>query len=114
MEYYYLLTNKNVIFEKEPIEEIFRERINYYICNKKTIDFWILNSIETIKNKIFSKELKNLNNTENYIFIISTNKNFIEWLNLRFKNSIKFYKEIKNITPFGKENRLQISSLKIY
>jgi hypothetical protein len=104
MDYFYLLTSKNFIFEKEPIEEIFRERINYYSSYNRTVDFWILNSIETLKNKFFSKELKGVKNLENYVFIISTNQNFIDWLHLRFRNSLKYYRYLKNVNPFGKEN----------
>lgn len=85
MMYYYLISKKNYLFKDEPFEEIFRERNNYYISKNKNIDFWIVSSLKCIEN---SKEFFDSYKTNNYCYIVSTNREFIEWLKLRFKNFI--------------------------
>ena len=88
MIYYYLIAEKNYVFKNEPFEEIFRERNNYYNSKKKFVDFWILGSSEiSVHNKFIKKFAKKLID-DNHCLIISTNKDFINWLNLRFKNFV--------------------------
>jgi hypothetical protein len=92
MDYYSLLATRSLVFEKEPIEEILRERMNFYNSNNKSIDFWILNSFDEVKNQVYEEELKILNMLGNYVIVVSTDKNFIDWLHLRFPNSRKFHR----------------------
>nr|WCH56242.1 hypothetical protein [Hypnea sp.] len=79
--YYFAIASKKFLVEAEPIEEILRERTNYYLSNNKTIDFWF------IQNPPFIDwpEFKNLKTkiTSTPAAIISLDKEFIEWIKLR-------------------------------
>ena len=68
LSYYYLIMSQKSLLENQVVEEILRERIYYYLLNKKTIDFWLLispnfiysnNLNEIIKNSNFYKNNKN-------------------------------------------------------
>ena len=82
--YYSLIFNQQKIFKNEVLEELLRERINYYNSKKIEVNFWIVLlpdlKISQSKNKSFAS-------------LISTNKEFITWIKLR----LGFFKEIKNI-----------------
>ena len=111
LSYYYLIMSQKSLLENQVIEEILRERIYYYLLNKRTIDFWLLispnfiysNKInETIKNSNFykknkssisSSELINSKDLEFYGSIVTTDKEFYKWLKLR----IGYYEEVKDL-----------------
>nr|YP_009402813.1 hypothetical protein [Compsopogon caeruleus]ARX96162.1 hypothetical protein [Compsopogon caeruleus] len=79
--YYYAVATKRFLFIEEPIEEILRERINYYKRISKGIDFWLLDNIELLNNnEIF---LLQEQFEEPLVALISTNLNFINWIKLR-------------------------------
>jgi hypothetical protein len=82
--YYYILI-ENKYINSEPIEEVFRERLNNYFFNKKIIDFWIIFVDKMLDNKIKSKILSKNKNIEinNFVCLFSSNIKFIEWLKLR-------------------------------
>ena len=121
LSYYYLIMSQKSLLENQVIEEILRERIYYYLLNKRTIDFWLLispnfiysNKInETIKNSNFykknkssisSSELINSKDLEFYGSIVTTDKEFYKWLKLR----IGYFEEIKEIKE--NENRNFVS-----
>lgn len=81
--YYFAVASQSFFLDQEPIEEILRERINYYKSSNKEIDFWF------ILNPDFSDDLGNsvnfTNNNFNKSFaaIVSLDKQFIKWLKLR-------------------------------
>lgn len=83
-KYYFVVASKQFLVTEEPLEEVLRERIQYYRRTKKRIDFWLLpnpkfleaDNFKTIKNK-FPKDC---------LAIVSTNKIFITWLKLRLNN----------------------------
>jgi hypothetical protein len=99
------------LLENQVVEEILRERIYYYLLNKKTIDFWLLispnfiyknNLNELIQNSNFYKNNKNSitysdfpnqNNLEFYGALVTTDKEFYKWLKLR----IGYYEEVKDL-----------------
>jgi len=67
-------------FRHEALEEILRERANFYTMNKKDTDFWILMNPSFISNE--SNE-SNKSSVNDYIVLISTSSTFIAWLKLR-------------------------------
>ncbi len=76
------------LFKNQTVEELLRERANYFLCKKKLKDFWILPSIEFLNHiEILIKKKK----TDSYINVdkshlwtlISLNKNFIQCFELR-------------------------------
>jgi hypothetical protein len=94
--YYYLLFDQKFFFENETIEELLRERATYYYSKEKQIDFWLLPSPEFVNNDHYLKFLKNTNYYNNKILnngsiskniftiaLISTNIEFIRWMELR-------------------------------
>lgn len=126
MTYYTLIMSQNDFFENQVFEEILRERANYCFSKNKSVDFWIslqpkfleeilitstfLESNFFTRVKTFRKEKK-----ITYVCLISPNKEFINWVQLRLgyfenifleKKSLKekkfysdgFYVEIKDVT----------------
>jgi len=99
--YFYLLFSQLDLLKSEAIEELLRERTNYY-WNKdqKDRDFWIVINPEFINLTNIKDEIKKSNfyhfNTNKikfleldncdinfYSAIVSTNENYIKWLKLR-------------------------------
>ena len=96
VRYYYLIMSQIDMLENQVLEEILRERANYYFSKNRNIDFWLLispnflklnNLSENIKQTNFYKQQKSKINSENetdyYSCIVSLDKEFILWLQLR-------------------------------
>jgi len=96
VRYYYLIMSQIDMLENQVLEEILRERSNYYFSKNKNIDFWLLISpnflklndlSENIKQTNFYKQQKSKISSENqkdyYSCIVSLDKEFILWLQLR-------------------------------
>jgi hypothetical protein len=94
--YYYLLFDQKLFFENETIEELLRERANYYYSKDKTIDFWLLPSPKFIekdnyinflsKTSYYKTKILNNKSLSKDLFtvaLISTNIEFIKWIELR-------------------------------
>nr|YP_010338276.1 hypothetical protein MW410_pgp154 [Bangia atropurpurea]UNJ18226.1 hypothetical protein [Bangia atropurpurea] len=102
--YYFALASQNFLLTEEPLEEVFRERINYYQSHNKAIDFWLIPDPKFL-NKPEMIKFKNIVPDE-AIAIISTNSIFINWLKLRigyvctgqFEDNLKLTEESLNIT----------------
>jgi hypothetical protein len=99
MKLYYILMSQEEMFKNEVIEEILRERTNYYISKNKIIDFWLtlcpnFLNIEEIENTNFFKKeklkKKSIDDKFFYSLLISSNKEFINWVQLR----IGFFEKI--------------------
>ena len=93
MKYYFVIGSREFLLEKEAVEEVIRERAYYYQLKNKPTDFWILPSPEfwsyyQSKNTKTIDELKNISNIKNSVAIVSTNKDFICWIKLRYQNVI--------------------------
>nr|WMP12172.1 Ycf54 [Laurencia verruciformis] len=79
--YYFAIASKDFFLYQEPIEEILRERTQYYRSLNKDLDFWF-----TLKPDFIS-----LLDHKNHYFsipnslaaIVSLDKDFIQWLKLR-------------------------------
>lgn len=95
--YHFLLISQVDLFTNQVLEEVLRERANFYISQNKRQDFWILtfpnfikneNFLEKIKNTIYYKKNKNIlyaldNKYPFFSAIVSCNKDFINWISLR-------------------------------
>lgn len=101
--YYYTLASRKFLLEEEPVEEILRERLNFYQANNIDLDFWLIKNLSQLKISELTM-LEDQIKTEAAV-IISTNKHFIDWLKLRlqyvkigtFQNdSIYFSQVLKN------------------
>jgi len=55
---YYLLFSQKDFLQNQVIEELIRERSNYYIAENKSTDYWILNSPEFINNSELKEKIK--------------------------------------------------------
>ena len=92
---YYLIFSQKDFLENQVIEELIRERSNYYISENKNPDFWVLNSPQFIKEEDINKKIKNSNfyklknnqtiknSKEYYSSILTFNEEFYIWMQLR-------------------------------
>ena len=105
-------------FENEVIEELLRERNNYFFSKNFLVDFWIsLDTEKLIKNDAFNNikyslyylNNKNKFNNKNikYVLLISQNFEFINWLKLR----IGYFEDIINIKKDIKKNNYTSNGL---
>ena len=80
VQYTYIRMPALDFFRHEALEEILRERANFYTINKKDADFWILMNPESIDSL---ESTRNQSSVNDYITLISTSSTFIAWLKLR-------------------------------
>ena len=80
-QYYFAIASKNFLMIEEPIEEILRERKNHYQRINKEIDFWLVHNPKFINLSQFTTLKTQLNETSTAI--VSSDKQFIQWLKLR-------------------------------
>jgi len=81
--YYYVLASQSFLTEKEPLEEVLRERVRNYHENEKEIDFWEVKQpafLEAPEMAAVKQECP-----QPAAAIISTNYQFITWLKLRLE-----------------------------
>lgn len=86
MNYYFLLFSQKNVLNNQVLEEILRERSNSYFLRNKISDFWILISpkfLLSFKQYLDKSPFLITNQNNLYAVIISSNKDFIEWLKLR-------------------------------
>lgn len=82
--FYFVIGSKQFLLIDEPLEEILRERVEHYKLNNLKIDFWLLPNPEFFNTSEFA-EMK-AKCPKDLIAIVSTNKTFIDWINLRLNN----------------------------
>jgi len=96
VRYYYLVMSQIDMLENQVLEEILRERAAYYYSKDKSIDFWLSISPSFLEDNYLNEKIKETNfytqqkkniysgfKKEFYSCIISTDKEFISWLQLR-------------------------------
>jgi hypothetical protein len=103
-KYFYLVMTQQDLLENQVIEEIIRERNNYYINRENSLNFWILMSPSfLLTNEIFNKVKKSrfyslkssdLVYKEKFYngVILSTDSEYINWLRLR----LGYFENIEN------------------
>lgn len=84
IKYYFVVASQQFLVTEEPLEEVLRERIQYYCRTKKRIDFWLLPTPTFLQSENF-EPFKNKFPLD-CLAIVSTNKIFITWLKLRLNN----------------------------
>jgi hypothetical protein len=120
--YYYLLMSQKDLVENQVVEEIFREKANFYFDQDRQTDFWILMAPKFIKEKkllgkirksrFYKQQKENIScfslDTEKEFFValVSTNKDFIRWVGLR----IGYFEDLHNDTVYSKERDHYISN----
>lgn len=107
--YYYAIGSKKFLMNQEPLEEILRERKNYYTSINKNIDFWLILDINIIPYNFNTKK-----STNYFAAIVSLDKKFIQWLKLRIgfvnigdfqcKNTLNFTSNIDNQESLSKKS----------
>jgi hypothetical protein len=88
MKYYFIAATKDFLFHEEPLEEVLRERASNYLAQKRLNDFWIMTN-PTFINK-YSEEFRKFlpNGLDSVVSIVSTDRDFIYWLKLRYQNVV--------------------------
>ena len=99
INYHYLIMSQQDLLQNQVIEELLRERSNYYVSQNKNPDFWILTSPEyienvNVKNKLLNSSFYKKHSNEISLIssslkkdffacLVSTNEDFIDWFKLR-------------------------------
>ena len=104
LKYYYLIMSQKEMIQNQVLEEILRERANYYFAKQKSLDFWVtlsplfledLNLHEKIlKTNFYKQQKSSISSTSDFNFyasLISLDKDFINWIQLRFNSKIVQY-----------------------
>ena len=79
--YHVAIASQNFFLDQEPIEEILRERMQYYKSCNKDIDFWFVlnpNFLNALESDVTRLDIKH-----SLAAIVSLDKQFIQWLKLR-------------------------------
>ena len=79
--YYFVVASQDFLVKEEPVEEILRERKNYYQSISKEIDFWFTLNPTFLDTAKFDDNYVKL--PKQCAAIISLDKQFIQWLKLR-------------------------------
>lgn len=95
--YYYIVMSQKEMLQNQILEEILRERANYYLSKNRDFDFWMLISPEFLnkENNLMSfildtnffkqhkADILDSHNSQFYSALISLDENFIKWVQLR-------------------------------
>lgn len=86
IKYYFIVASKQFLITEEPLEEVLRERIQFFRRKGKRIDFWLLPNPKFLEAERFNQIKSKL--PKESLAIVSTNRIFICWLKLRLHNVI--------------------------
>jgi hypothetical protein len=81
--YHYILASKKFLVDEEPLDEVFDERHRNYREQQKAIDFWFIQQPAFIEAPEFAAIKAAC--PQPCAAIISTNPQFIQWLQLRLE-----------------------------
>jgi len=122
-EYYYILMSQRDMIQSQVLEEILRERANYYFSKNKNLDFWLTISPSFIKDlgidkkivttNFYSQHKSDISNNQGVSFygcLISLDKEFLNWIKLRLgyfedismQNSIPLNSNLVSDGVYGK------------
>nr|YP_009397967.1 hypothetical protein [Gredgaria maugeana]ARW67153.1 hypothetical protein [Gredgaria maugeana] len=79
--YHFAFASQSFFLDQEPIEEILRERTQYYNSCNKDIDFWFVLHPHFLKS--LDSNINYYSNNQSFAAIVSLDKQFIQWLKLR-------------------------------
>nr|CRF40038.1 Hypothetical protein ycf54 [Laurencia snackeyi] len=79
--YYFAIASKDFFLYQEPIEEILRERTQYYRVLNKELDFWFTLKPDFLT--LLDYKTSYFSIPDSLAAIVSLDKDFIRWLKLR-------------------------------
>ena len=79
--YHFAIASQDFFFNQEPIEEILRERMQYYQSTNKDIDFWFV--LNPTFLSLLEQDVISSNANYSLAAIVSLDEKFIQWLKLR-------------------------------
>ena len=107
---YFILMSQKDFLENQVIEEVLRERANYYVSKNKLRNFWIVNSPDFVSVPKFNAKIRSSNfykqknkqiiaklNNKDYEFytaLITFDYEFIKWIQLR----LGYFEDISTIS----------------
>jgi hypothetical protein len=79
--YYYAVASQKFLLEEEPLEEVLKERRRYY--QEQEVNFWLVKSPAFLE----TPELATVKAScpQPSVALVSTSKQFITWVKLRFE-----------------------------
>ena len=96
VKYHYLIMSQKDMSQNQVLEEILRERTNYYFAKERSFDFWILpcpnfikelNLDSSIKKTNFylqkKDEINSFTQQNFYMSLVTLDKKFLNWIQLR-------------------------------
>lgn len=96
MSYHFIIMSQRQMFQNQVLEEILRERTDFYLANNKEIDFWVLVSPSFLYTSPFQNRLKETkfyeqfqaeicdqNENKTFAVLATTNTKFANWVKLR-------------------------------
>nr|YP_009327011.1 hypothetical protein [Pleurocladia lacustris]ANS57583.1 hypothetical protein [Pleurocladia lacustris]ANS57727.1 hypothetical protein [Pleurocladia lacustris] len=91
--YYYIIASSNFLLKIEPLEEVLRERSQYYTREENPINYWLVKCPKFLDSSQLSEtnvklDKSGLSNVE-LTSVISLNKSFTIWLKLRFHHVVQ-------------------------
>lgn len=79
--YHFAIASQSFFLNQEPLEEILRERMQYYKSSNKDIDFWFVLNPSFVD--YLKKDSVSFRKNNSVAAIVSLDKQFIQWLKLR-------------------------------
>nr|ARW69239.1 hypothetical protein [Polysiphonia sp.] len=80
-DYHFAVASQSFFLDQEPVEEILRERTQYYLDSDKEVDFWFVLNPHFINLSDYKINCNNQNIP--FAAIVSSNQQFIQWVKLR-------------------------------
>ncbi len=81
--YHYAVASQKFLLEEEPLEEVLKERRRYYQEQEQEVNFWLVKSPAFLE----APELAEVKAKcpQPAVALVSTSKQFIIWVKLRFE-----------------------------
>ena len=92
-DYHYIIMSQKDFFENQVIEEILRERTNYYLAKNKIKDFWLLVSPYFVLSTYLIDKIKSTNFYSQQSQVIE-DKSSTSLLNASLKSTISVEREV--------------------
>jgi len=80
-DYHFAVASQDFFLNQEPIEEILRERMQYYQNTNKDVDFWFV--LNPTFLSLLKQDVISVNANHSLAAVVSLDKKFIQWLKLR-------------------------------
>jgi len=106
-KYYYLIMSQKDMIQNQVLEELLRERTNYYLAKNKKSDFWISMSpmfikelkldAKIVRTNFYKQNREQITSSTDYEFyssLVSVDKDFINWIHLR----LGYFEDLEKIS----------------